>query len=165
MKISRDWATPVTIGTFALMAVTGLLMFFHLDTGLNKLAHEWLGWVMVAGVAAHAAANWPGFKRYFLSSTTGRAIIAASLVVLAGSFVSLPGGAKGQPPHIMALKAVTQAPIASVAPLAGRPVVQLLDELAKAGINVPSAEASLDSVLKGDRGLEGKAMAVLFRKG
>ena len=164
MKISRDWATPVTIGTFALMAVTGGLMFFHLDTGLNKLAHEWLGWVMVAGVAAHAAANWPGFKRYFLSSRTGRAIIAASLVVLAGSFVSLPGGPKGQPPHVMALKAVTRAPIADVAPLSGRPAAQLIDELAKAGILLPSAEASLDSVIKGNRELEGKAMAVLLRK-
>ena len=29
MKISREWATPLTIGIFALMAVTGLLMFFH----------------------------------------------------------------------------------------------------------------------------------------
>lgn len=165
MKISRDWATPVTIGTFALMAVTGGLMFFHLDTGLNKVAHEWLGWLMVAGVAMHAAANWPGFKRYFLSSATGRAIIAASLVVLAGSFVSLPGKAKGQPPHVMALKAVTRAPISTVAPLSGRTVAQLMDDLARAGIAVPSADASLDSVLKGNRELEGKAMAVLFRKG
>lgn len=44
MTISRNWATPLTIGSFLLMAVTGLLMFFHLDTGLNKAAHEWLGW-------------------------------------------------------------------------------------------------------------------------
>ena len=42
MKISREWATPLTIGAFGLMSVTGMLMFFHLDTGFNKLAHEWL---------------------------------------------------------------------------------------------------------------------------
>lgn len=53
------------------MAITGILTFFHLESGLNKTAHEWLGWLMVAGVAAHAAANWLGFKRYFLSSPSG----------------------------------------------------------------------------------------------
>jgi cytochrome b561 len=53
MKIAREWATPLTIGSFGLMATTGILMFFHLDSGLNKTAHEWLGWVMVAVVAAH----------------------------------------------------------------------------------------------------------------
>lgn len=53
IKVSREWATPVTVGVFVVMAATGLLMFFHLDIGLNKAAHEWLGWLMVAAVAAH----------------------------------------------------------------------------------------------------------------
>jgi hypothetical protein len=59
VKISREWAAPLAIGAFGLMSVTGLLMFFDLDTGFNNLAHEWLSWVMVTGVAAHAAVNWP----------------------------------------------------------------------------------------------------------
>ena len=61
MKIKREWATPVTVGAFILMATTGILMFFHLDTGLNKEAHEWLGWVMIAGVALHVFSNWKPF--------------------------------------------------------------------------------------------------------
>jgi hypothetical protein len=160
VKISRDWATPLTIGAFGLMSVTGLLMFFHLDMGLNKLAHQWLGWLMIAGVAAHATANWPAFKRYFLSSRLGRAIIGLCAVALALSFVS-PPGQKGAPPQILAMKAVTQAPIAKVAPLAGRPVGELIDALAKAGIKLPSAEASIDSAAP-DRSLQAKAIAVIF---
>ncbi|EWS63204.1 hypothetical protein Y695_03563 [Hydrogenophaga sp. T4] len=40
----RPWITPLVMGSFALSAVTGVLMFFHLDTGLNKAAHEcWAG--------------------------------------------------------------------------------------------------------------------------
>ncbi|MBL0150870.1 MAG: hypothetical protein IPP87_20220 [Ideonella sp.] len=82
------------------MAITGLLMFFHLDSGLNKTAHEWLGWLMVvAGVAAHAFANWLAFKRYFLSSKLGRGILAASVLVIGLSFVPLQlGGAGGASP-------------------------------------------------------------------
>lgn len=164
MKISRDWATPLTIGTFGLMAVTGILMFFHLQRGLNKTAHEWLGWLMVAGVAAHASANWLGFKRHLLSSTQGRGILAASVLVLAGSFVSLPGsGEDGASPPQLAIKAVTHAPLAQMAPLTGRPVEQLITELAAAGITV-TGQQSLEQALDGDKERTGQALRLLFGK-
>lgn len=165
MKLSREWATPLTIGVFGLMTITGILMFFHWDTGLNKTAHEWLGWLMVVGVAAHAAVNWPGFRRYLLSSTKGRAIIVASLLVTAGSFLSLSGqGQEGLPPPVMALKAVTNAPLTMVAGLSGKSVDQLMDQLNQAGIPVASSDASISSVIAGDRGLEGKAIRVIFSR-
>lgn len=162
MKISRDFATPLTIGLFGLMAVTGGLMFFHLDSGFNKLAHEWLGWLMITAVVLHSIVNWSGFKRYFLSSTSGRAIIALSVVVLGASFITLPGGAKGGPPQMAALRAVTRAPVTALAPLAGKPADQIVKDLAGIGIVLPDQNASLDSVTKGNRELQGKAIAMLF---
>ena len=117
---------------------------------------------MLAGVAGHALANWPAFKRYFLTHRTGRLIIGLSIVVLAASFFAPPGGRQGPPPQIMALKAVTKAPISSVAALSGRTTAQVLEDLAKAGINLPGADASLDSVLANNRELQAKAMGVLF---
>ena len=33
----RSWATPLVIATFLAAGVTGILMFFHLDVGVNKL--------------------------------------------------------------------------------------------------------------------------------
>ena len=53
MAIERQWVTPLVAGSFLLMGVTGILMFFHWDSGLNKAAHEWLGWLMIIGVALH----------------------------------------------------------------------------------------------------------------
>lgn len=169
MKISSNWATPLTIGAFAVMATTGLLMFFHADTGVNKTAHEWLGWVMVAGVGFHAVANWRMFKKYFVVGTASRVILASSAAVLLASFFSLgggPGGGPGgdMPPHVQALKAITAAPLAEVAGVAGKPVEQLLADLQGAGIAVAGAEASLDSVIAGNRELEGKAIRVLFAR-
>ena len=111
-------------------------------------------------MTAHAIVNWPAFRRYFTSSRMGRAIIGVSAVVLALTFVLLPGQ-KGAPPQILAMKALTRAPIAKVATLAGRPADQLIDELAKAGINVPNANASIDGAAA-DRGLQAKAIAVIF---
>lgn len=164
MKVSRDWATPLTIGTFGLMAITGLLMFFHLDSGLNKTAHEWLGWLMVAGVAAHAFANWLAFKRYFLSSKLGRGILAASVLVIGVSFVPLQlGGAGGASPPALAIQALTRAPLAQVAPLTGKSVAQLQADLAAVGIVMASAEQSVASAVGKDRERVGKAIAVMFQ--
>ena len=163
MKVSREWATPVTIGAFGLMAVTGLLMFFHFDSGLNKFAHEWLGWVMVAGVGLHAVANWGAFKRYFVSSTTGRAVIATFALALLASFAPL--GGKGAPPQILAMNAIAKAPIAAVAPLTGRSADDLVQMLKNAGIVLSGPEATIASVAGSDRALQAKAMSVLFGGG
>lgn len=39
----RKCATPLTIGASLLPGVTGILMFFHANSGLNALAQEWVG--------------------------------------------------------------------------------------------------------------------------
>lgn len=161
--ISREWATPLTIGAFGLMSVTGLLMFFHAETGMNKLAHEWMGLVMVGGVAAHAIANWQAFQRYFLTGLLSRGLIALGLLVLAGSFFSPPGG-KRMPPPVMAMKAVVSAPLAKVAPLSGRTTEQAIADLAKAGIHVPAGDVSIEKATADNRELQARAIAVLFSK-
>ena len=81
----RPWITPVVIGAFGLSAVTGVLMFFHLDSGLNKTAHEWLSWAMVIGVLLHLLLNMSAFKRYF-TQTTARVVVGVFALVLALSF-------------------------------------------------------------------------------
>lgn len=163
IKISRDWATPLTMGVFALMAVTGLLMFFHLDQGLNKLAHEWLGWLMVAGVLAHALANWPAFKRHLLANPAGRPILALSVLLTALSFAPQPGASDGggSPPQL-AMRALTQAPLAQLAPLAGRSVAQAQADLQAVGISMAGPEATLAQATGGDRARMGRALGVLF---
>jgi len=64
MSTLRNWATPLTVATFLFMGVTGILMFFHMDSALNKLLHEWGGWLMVIGVLAHLLLNWRPFTSY-----------------------------------------------------------------------------------------------------
>jgi len=89
----RPWITPLVIGTFVLLSVTGVLMFFHLDTGMNKLAHQWLSWAILAAVGLHVLLNWPAFKRY-LGQQTALSVIGACMVALALSFLPMPGAGK-----------------------------------------------------------------------
>jgi hypothetical protein len=113
----RPWITPVVIGAFFLSAVTGVLMFFHLDSGLNKTAHEWLSWAMVIGVSLHLLLHLPAFKRYF-TQTSGRVVIGLFAAVLALSFIPA-GGAGGEPGFAPPVRALAKAPIPVLAQVAG----------------------------------------------
>jgi hypothetical protein len=56
-EMKREWVTPLMIGAFILVTATGVLMFFHLDRGFNKFAHEWLSGLLLVGVALHPPAS------------------------------------------------------------------------------------------------------------
>lgn len=163
--VSRSWSTPLAIGSFVLMACTGLLMFFHADSGLNKAAHEWLGWLMVFAVAAHAVANWPAFKRHLLASTPGRAIVAVCVALLAASFYSPAGVGEGASPPVLAMQAVLKAPLTQVAPLSGRSLAEVQAALKAAGVEVTDPQASIASVVGQDRERTGAALRALFGSG
>jgi len=159
----REWATPITIGSFALMAVTGVLMFFHLDTGLNKPAHEWLGWAMVLGVVLHSAANFGSFKRYF-SQRSAQAVIGVFLLTLGLSFLPLGNkGGGGKPAPVKAAEALIDAPIPVLAQVTGKDAQTLVAQLGQAGITV-SADGTLRQAVSG-RKEQMQALGLILDKG
>ncbi|HEY3431303.1 MAG TPA: DUF4405 domain-containing protein [Rhodocyclaceae bacterium] len=157
----REWATPLTIGSFILIAVTGVLMFFHLNTGLNKPAHEWLSWILLVGVSLHGAANFGAFKRYF-EKRGAMTIIGISVVVLALSFLPLGGGRGGKPAQMKATDALLDAPVSLVAQVAGKDVQTLLNQLNEAGIHA-AADKSLRQGTA-DREQQMRALGLVFEK-
>ncbi len=162
MTISRDWATPITIGAFLLMAVTGILMFFHLDTGLNKEAHEWLGWAMVAGVALHSVANWSALSRH-LGRRSAQATVGLFALLLAGSFFIQPDKNDGSPAKL-AISTMLAAPLSQVAGLNGQSPQALSDKLTQAGFKVSSTEQSLAQIAGKERDPQMKALRLALSK-
>ena len=162
MTSLRQWATPLTIGMFALMAVTGLLMFFESASGLNKTVHEWGGLVLVTAVGTHVFVNWLAFKRYLGTSNLARGIVGVCVLVLAGSFLSLPAAPQGARPTARLVSAVVNAPLVNVAALQGETPEQVVAALAAAGIEVADPQQSIATVTKGDRDLQDKAVGALF---
>lgn len=158
----RPWITPLVIGAFVLSAVTGVLMFFHLDSGLNKLAHEWLSWAMLVGVALHALVNLGALKRYF-SQTTGRVVMAAFAGLLALSFIPLGGAAKGKPPFIAPIQAMARAPLSALAPVLGMDAPTLRERLQSLGIQAASDTQSLESLVGQDTRKQVDVLAQLAR--
>jgi hypothetical protein len=149
MKLSREWATPLTIGTFVLMAVTGILMFFHLDRGMNKVAHEWLGWAMVIAVVLHVVVNFPAFRRH-LYFTTARVLIGVFVLILALSFFHNPFAGKNnnpEPAFAAPVHALARAPLSTLAQVSGLSSEALMARLKTLGVAATSEQQSLQDLV------------------
>jgi hypothetical protein len=150
LNTQRTWITPLVMGTFVLMAGTGTLMFFHLDSGLNKVAHEWLGWAMVATVVLHVLLNSFAFKKH-LANTTGRWVLGASVAVMALSFLPL-GGSGGKPPFVGPMQALASAPLSTVAQVAGVSAPELRARLKTAGVPTATDSQTIQELVGADLG-------------
>lgn len=160
--ISRTWATPLAAGAFLLMAATGILMFFHVETGLAKEFHEWLGWLFVIGVGLHVATNWSAAKAH-LAQNRARAIVGAFVVLLIVAMSPIGGESEGGPPGMRAaIGALERAPLRDVAPIAGRSVDTIVSDLQHAGFASASEDATLTSLAGDDRGAQFRALGVVF---
>jgi hypothetical protein len=148
LSAQRPWITPVVMGAFLLSAVTGVLMFFHLDSGLNKTAHEWLSWAMLIGVGLHVLLNMPAFKRY-LMQTTGRVVIGLFALILALSFIPAGSGG-GEPGFAPPLRALAKAPISVLAQVAGTSTDDVKAKLQAQGLAVTSDQQSVADLVGPD---------------
>ena len=143
IHIQREWVTPVAAGAFLLSAVTGVLPFFHVDSGLNKVAHEWLSWVLFAGVALHVIVNFSGLKRH-LGTRRGR--------ILIGLFALIPGlsfagpGEKSEPPFMQPIRALSAAPLTTLAEVARLSPTELQERLSQAGLQPTTDQQSLSDL-------------------
>jgi hypothetical protein len=135
MQLKREWITPLTAGAFLLVAVTGVLMFFHVDRGLNKVAHEWLGWALVAAVALHVTTNARALRKH-LEKRPGQVLVALFVLLLGASFFSAPGEeGGGGPPFAAPVGALAGAPMATLADVAGLTEDEVRTRLRDAGFD------------------------------
>jgi len=158
MNIRREWITPITAGAFLLSAMTGTLIFFHIDTGLNKLVHEWLSWVLLGSGALHATANFAGFKCH-LGTPHGQLLMGVFALVLLLSFVPL--GKKDTPPFAAPIRASSQAPT-TLARVAQVSQEQLHERLTKAGLQPKSDQQSLSDLVGPDMRKQVQVLGMLL---
>jgi hypothetical protein len=161
MNIRRDWVTPITAGAFLLSAVTGVLIFFHIDSGANKFMHEWLGWVLLGAAALHALANFPGLKAH-LKSRRGQALVGIFVAALLLSFVPL--GGEDEAPFAAPVHALANAPLTTLAQVAQVSPAQLRADMVKAGLQPVSDEQTLSELVGPDPHKQMHVLADLLGK-
>lgn len=160
MRSLRSWATPLVAGAFGLMAVSGVLMFFHVNTDLSKGLHEWAGFVLLAGAGAHLVQNWRAFATYFRRPLAlgimglGFAVTVASLVPLESS---------GEPDAFRTVLAhVGEAPVPVLASLAGQSVDQVKAVLTAAGFDGVTDASTIKTLVGEDMGAQIGVMSAVF---
>lgn len=162
MKSLRPWATPLTVATTLVTIVTGVLLFFHLSPGLTRLSHEWIGMLMLLGVAAHMVINWRAFTTYF-KRPVGLGLIAAGVLATALTFVISPAenGKGGGSPVGMVMGALEGADMETLAALAKTDVPTVIEKLSAAGITAEAGQ-TLREATGGNRGQNMQAMQAIL---
>jgi hypothetical protein len=165
MVLQREWVTPMAIGAFLISAVTGVAIFFHIDTGLAKFAHEWLSWLLLIAVVLHVGVNLFGFKRYF-TGWRSLTIIVASVLIVAASFTVGGGGrGAGGPPHMRVARALAKAPLSVLAQVAKISPEELRKRLTMAKLPAPTSdEQSLSDLVGPNRHKQIHVMADILSK-
>ena len=160
MKMTRDWITPITTGAFLLTAVTGILLFFHADTGLNKAVHEWLSWIFLLGALLHLILNFASFKKH-LTQRKGQVLIGTFVLLLALSFIPFEEE-HHHSPFEPPIKALARTPLSTLAQVAGTSPDQLRNRLMSEGITVASYEQNLSELIGDDFRVQVHILEELF---
>jgi Icc-related predicted phosphoesterase len=141
----RQWVTPCTIGAFILTALTGILLFFKVNPGLIKPAHEWLSWLLVISTLLHLFVNWRP-SVHALSRPVGKGILAVFLLFTCIAFLPLDGSRHKQHSSKWLAEALIHAPLTTVAQLANHDADEMAEILSAQGIHLKNREQTIEEI-------------------
>lgn len=78
MKLNRKIVTPYLTFLFIVVALSGILMLFHIFDDHTKIVHELLGTVFVIFSIFHVILNWKSLKSHFKN----KVFIISGIVIL-----------------------------------------------------------------------------------
>lgn len=79
----RNWISPLAGVAFASVAVSGILMFFHIRIPGMRYMHELMGVLLAVAGTIHILLNWRPFTRYFRTKAAIFALIGGLILCLA----------------------------------------------------------------------------------
>jgi len=155
----KSWATPLATGTFIILAVTGILMFFKVDTGFIGPVHEWLSWALTAGVLLHIAANWKSFTGYFARKPALAIIGTGILVTFIAVFAPIE---KESNPRMNIIRAVGSSSLTTVAQVAGQNSETIISKLGSKGITIDKPSMTIREIAAKNSREEKDVLGIIF---
>ncbi|GAA4520942.1 MULTISPECIES: DUF4405 domain-containing protein [Sphingobacterium] len=107
MKINRNIVTPFISLIFVVVAITGMLMLFHLWDGYTEVLHEVLGLLFVFCAAFHILLNWKSLRGHFKKGV----FLPAALAVLVLSAILVVAEITYPPVDLQIMERLTKAPV------------------------------------------------------
>ena len=139
----RVWATPLVAGAGVLTGSTGVLMFLDARGGLTEPIHEWSGCVLVGAAALHVVVNW----RALVLALKRRRATAIAAAFGALTIAAVWPGTHERPPHAI-VDALIEAPLSTVAVVAGQTSDELIARLTPHGLRVTDPSRSLGAIAR-----------------
>lgn len=157
MISTRDIVTPVTIVTFVVSTVTGVMLLLHWNAGLVRFSHEWLSVVFSAVALWHLARNWKGFLAYLRRNAALATFAVAMVTSLA--VTGLTGTSSTANPAVV-FRSLSNATLEAAAPAFGMTTDGAVATLRGAGIEASPGE-TLDTI-GGRSGRGGAGIATIL---
>lgn len=93
MKIKRNIVTPYITFSFIVIALSGILMFFHVFDGYTEVLHEIIGLMFVIFSILHIVVNWKSLKSHFKKKAF---IVSFILTLLLSTGIIIIGNGHGE---------------------------------------------------------------------
>ena len=162
MKLERTWISPIMAGGFLLIAVTGVVLFFHVSTSFAKWSHEWLGMALIIFAIAHAILNWRPLKLQITTKIGAALFILLSITTIA-SLIPFGDSSGSAPPFIAPINALSNQPIAVLAELSNHSEQEVMEILSSQGIVASSSTQTLSELTEGNTGRNMGALGKVFQ--
>jgi hypothetical protein len=163
----RTIATPLTIGSFILVSVTGLFMFFEIQVGLIKPAHEYLSLVFLAGALLHCIVHWKAICNHFRTPLgKGLTLLFVGLSIVAVIPSGLGEHEDGEDGEHIARKATIvlfESDLNGIAILTHRSTTDVVKSLQNQGLANVDANHTVQEVAKANQKSPATVLALLLK--
>lgn len=136
-------------------------MFFHFDINLNKMAHQWVSWVLLAGVLLHIGLHLHMFKKYFYLHHV-KWMIGGFVCLLMMSFV-IPKPSSEKPAYAASVQVLANSPLNLLALVGNVSTDQVNQKLKTMGYAPKSDAQSLADVIGNDLRMQVKVLSEILK--
>jgi hypothetical protein len=158
----KSWAGPLTIGSFLVVAVTGVLMLCHATTSSIKHMHEVISLVFLVGAVAHIAVNWKTFLAYFRKP--GSVAVIAIFLILGAVSLFPHGSQSGRDPRRGMLSALEQSSLNLIAQVVKSDLQSVKTALEANGIPIRDGEQTLLEIASESKKSSMEIMAIVVNQ-
>ena len=158
----KKWATPITIGTFIVSGISGVLMFLKINFGSLRVAHEWISVAMVIGVVFHIVGNYKPFIGYF-KKLKPLSIISIIVVIGVIAFV-IPGEEHGRPSFMDYSATLQNIPLTLAAQILEAQPESVKTHLESHGIKVADTNQTINNIAESNDTSINKILTIVFER-
>ncbi len=163
MRFPRNILSALLTALFAVVAISGVLMFFKIRLLAMESLHIWLGLAFVVIAVFHLAKNWTAFNTYFKKKST---LVSIGVVcVICAIFIAIPlldTTPKGVNPKQKIFSAVMSAPLSNVAQFFNLDADMIVKNLHEQRQMIVTAQQSIGEIAKANGKSGDEVLQIIF---